>query len=57
MIEQVQVAALVCTGVGAMCSGVALIIKESYRGKALLLRAKRGDPELPARHARPVRRA
>jgi hypothetical protein len=30
---------------GAMLHGVAAIIRERYRGKALLIRAKRGDPE------------
>lgn len=46
MMEHIQVAALLCTGMGAMFTGVAMVIRECYRGKALLLRAERGDPEV-----------
>ncbi len=47
MIEQIQAVALLSAGVGALCTGIAMIVRERYRGKVLLLRAERGDPELP----------
>jgi hypothetical protein len=47
MIEQMQAGGLLFTGAGLMFSGVALILRERYRGQALLIRARRGDPEVP----------
>ncbi|HZG08051.1 MAG TPA: hypothetical protein VEZ70_03625 [Allosphingosinicella sp.] len=47
MIEQIQAIAFLAGGVGALCTGIAMIIRERYRGKVLVLRAERGDPELP----------
>ena len=45
MSDQIQ---LVLLGVGLLgwaIRGTALLVREVYRGKALLLRARRGDPE------------
>lgn len=36
-------------GLGSLAFGVAAIIRESYCGRALLLRAQRGDPETDVR--------
>ena len=45
--ENVQDAALPFSGLGLMFSGLAMVLRERYRGKALLIRAERGDPEQP----------
>ena len=47
MFETIQAATLLGTAIGAVCTGIAAILRVHYWGKAHLRRAERGDPEMP----------
>ena len=48
MFEVLQIFGLVLMGVAMAGESIASIIRERYLGKATLIRAQRGDPELPS---------
>lgn len=37
----------VAGALAGVCYGVAAVVREWFRGRALVIRAERGDPELP----------
>jgi hypothetical protein len=47
MLDVLNQLAPVGVAIGAMLGGAATLVTALYRGRAHLLRAKRGDPELP----------
>jgi hypothetical protein len=51
MFEAFPEAALACGTVAGVGIGIASVIKAYFEGKATLLRAERGDPEIPNRRS------
>jgi hypothetical protein len=47
MIDLLQGIGLILIGGGVFGESIASIIRERYLGRAALIRAERGDPELP----------
>lgn len=47
MVVGLTIAGVACGAVAGIGFGIAAVIREYYRGKVAMLRAQRGDPELP----------